>query len=163
MHRMFALALVGGLMVAASPMAASADSWGHGPGFHGGIVFAPPVVRAGVVVGAPVPFVRRHVYVAPAPVYGPAYVAPAYVAPPAIVVAPPPIPVPRFEVVAPYPGLYGSVWVPGYWTWRGGPHGYHWVAGAWMRPPFRGAHWVAGSWSSVRGGHRWVGGHWAHR
>lgn len=162
MYRVFALALAGGLMAAASPMAASADSWGHRGGFHGVVAFAPPgVVRAGVVVGpGPVRFAPPHVYVAPRPVY---VAGPAYVAPPALVFAPPPIPIPRFEVVAPYPGVYGSVWVPGYWAWRGRPHGYHWVAGSWARPPYRGAHWVPARWSAVRGRHTWVGGHWGHR
>ena len=154
MRRVFALALAGGLMVAASPMVASAGSWRH-PAVHGGVVFAPPgVVRAGVVVGPP------PIYVAPRPYFAP---RPVYVGASAVVVAPPPIPVPRFEVVAPYAGAYGSVWVPGYWAWRGGPHGYYWVRGGWARPPYRGAHWVAPQWSSVHGGHRWVGGHWGHR
>lgn len=154
MRRALALALAGGLMVVAGPMAASADPWGHGPAFHGGVVFR-PLVRAGVVVVPP------PVYVAPRPAF--VVPSPVYLAPPAVVVAPPPIPAPLAEVVAPYPRTPGSVWVPGYWQWRGGPHGYHWVAGAWGRPPHRGTHWVPAHWSPVHGGHRWVGGHWGHR
>ena len=75
----------------------------------------------------------------------------------------PPIPVPRVEVVAPYPVGYapGYVWVPGYWSW-GGPRGYYWVGGAWFRPPFHGARWVSPGWGHGPGGHRWVSGHWAH-
>ena len=80
---------------------------------------------------------------------------------PAFVVVAPPIPVPRVEVVAPYPGGYGQVWVPGYWSW-GGPRGYYWVRGAWFRPPGYGAHWVPPYWAHGHGGHRWVGGHWSH-
>jgi hypothetical protein len=78
-----------------------------------------------------------------------------------VVLFPPPIPVPRVEVVAGYGGP-ATVWVPGHWAWRGGPHGYHWVGGAWFRPPYPGAVWVAPHWAWGHGGHRWVHGHWGH-
>jgi hypothetical protein len=103
--------------------------------------------------------------VAPAVVSAGSAPALRQVAPPfvhaSVVFVPPPIPVPRFEVVTAYPG-YGQVWVPGYWAWRGRPYGYHWVHGGWHRPPRHGAYWVAPHWSHGHGGHRWVGGHWRH-
>jgi hypothetical protein len=80
-----------------------------------------------------------------------------------VVFVAPPIPAPRVEVVAGYPGGYGHVWVPGYWAWGGRPHGYHWVHGGWHRPPRHGSHWVPPRWSPGHGGHRWVDGHWGHR
>lgn len=87
-----------------------------------------------------------------------------YIAPPfvqaGVVFVPPPIPVPRVEVVTAYPG-HGFIWVPGYWSWGG--RGYHWVHGGWHRPPHYGYHWVPPYWSQGHGGHRWVDGQWRHR
>lgn len=81
----------------------------------------------------------------------------------AVVFVPPPIPVPRFEVVTTHPAGYGHVWVPGYWAWGGRGPGYYWVHGAWHRPPRHGSYWVPPHWSHGHGGHRWIDGHWGHR
>ena len=79
------------------------------------------------------------------------------VAGPPVVVAPPPIPVPRVEVAPPSPGPV-FVWVPGYWNWDRG--NYVWRGGHWATPPGRGHRWVAGHWAPRRGGQTWVEGRW---
>lgn len=38
----------------------------------------------------------------------------------------------------------GYLWTPGYWVWGGG---FHWVAGAWVRPPQAGVLWTPGYWA----------------
>jgi Domain of unknown function (DUF4124)/WXXGXW repeat (2 copies) len=37
----------------------------------------------------------------------------------------------------------GYLWTPGYWAWGGE---YHWMAGAWVRPPQVGVLWTPGYW-----------------
>jgi hypothetical protein len=37
----------------------------------------------------------------------------------------------------------GYLWTPGYWAWGGT---YHWVSGAWVRPPQVGVLWTPGYW-----------------
>ena len=136
MTRFVAFALAGALAVGVGPAVAGAGSAPAGrPALRH---VAHPFVHAGIVFAPP------RVYA------GPAFVAVA-----------PPIPVPRVEVVSAYPG-YGYVWVPGYWGWGGGPHGYHWVRGGWFRPPRYGANWVPPYWSRDHGGQRWVDGHWSY-
>jgi hypothetical protein len=71
-------------------------------------------------------------------------------------VAPPPL---RREVVVVRPGR-GYFWVPGYWDWSPNGGRYIWVAGAWARPPFRGAVWVGPRWRRGPRGAFFVRGHW---
>jgi hypothetical protein len=52
-----------------------------------------------------------------------------------------PPPVLREEVVVVRPGP-DFVWVRGHWDWVGGPQGYIWLPGAWVRPPHLRAVWV---------------------
>jgi hypothetical protein len=79
------------------------------------------------------------------------------VAGPPVVAAPPPIPVPRVEVVPPSPGPL-FVWVPGYWGWH--RSNYVWYGGRWATPPGRGYSWRAGYWESGRGGQVWREAGW---
>ena len=82
------------------------------------------------------------------------------VAGPPVVAVPPPIPVPRVEIVPPTPGpLY--VWVPGYWGWR--RSSYEWYGGRWATPPRPGYAWAPGYWAPRRGGQEWVEGRWRER
>lgn len=62
------------------------------------------------------------------------------------VTAPPPPP--QREVIYERPSG-AHVWVPGYWTWRGGRH--VWIAGHWITPPRANVVWVPARWE-VRGG-----------
>ena len=72
---------------------------------------------------------------------------------------PPPL---RHEVIVVRPGP-GVVWVPGYWDWAPVRGRYVWVAGRWVRPPFRHAVWVGPAWHH-RGRHAFfVRGHWRRR
>src|SRR5437867_7224768 len=70
---------------------------------------------------------------------------------------PPPPPPVGYGIVGVAPGP-GFVWVNGFWDWRGAR--WHWVPGAWMRPPRRGAVWIAPSWRPYRGGYRFYAGRW---
>jgi hypothetical protein len=72
---------------------------------------------------------------------------------------PPPL---RHEVIVVRPGPR-FIWVPGYWDWAPRRHHYVWVAGAWRRPPFRGAVWVGPHWRRYGHGAYFVRGHWRRR
>lgn len=52
----------------------------------------------------------------------------------------------------------GSLWIPAYWAWGGG--GYHWVPGAWVRPPRAGILWTPGYWSFAGGEYVFHPGYW---
>ena len=80
----------------------------------------------------------------------------------AVVLTPPPIPVPHVEVVPVQPGP-AYVWVPGHWAWRGPHRGYAWIGGHWAVPQAPTYVWVPGHWEPRRGGHVWVEGHWRQR
>lgn len=67
-----------------------------------------------------------------------------------------PPPAPRVEVYG-APPVVGSVWIGGYWGWRGG--GHVWVPGRWdaPRPGYR---YVPHAWTPYGGGWRERPGHW---
>lgn len=71
-------------------------------------------------------------------------------------VAPPAIPV-YAQPVCPGPGF---LWTPGYWAY--GPRGYHWVVGAWVRPPAAGMLWTPAYWGWEGGRYRFHPGYWGH-
>lgn len=73
---------------------------------------------------------------------------------PAVRVTTPP-PEPR-EEAAPFASRGNQVWVPGHYTWSGSD--WTWVAGAWQRPPSRGATWMAGSYDPAT--RQWTEGYW---
>jgi hypothetical protein len=52
------------------------------------------------------------------------------------------------------------VWVPGYWAWDEGRHGYIWVSACWRAAPPK-MYWVPGYWARVPEGWEWVPGFWA--
>jgi hypothetical protein len=55
-------------------------------------------------------------------------------------VAPPPLP----DDEQPALPQDGSLWTPGYWSWR--DQGYSWVPGVWVRPPRVGVLWTPAYW-----------------
>jgi hypothetical protein len=98
------------------------------------------VVSAGALGGC--------VVVPARPAYGPAYETDV------VTVAPPPL---RYEAYGP-PPVVGSIWIGGYWGWRGGRH--DWVPGHWAGPR-PGYHWEPHRWVPQGGGWRLQGGFWA--
>jgi hypothetical protein len=52
------------------------------------------------------------------------------------------------------------VWVPGYWAWDAGRHGYIWVSACWRAAPPK-MYWVPGYWARVPEGWEWIPGFWA--
>jgi hypothetical protein len=52
------------------------------------------------------------------------------------------------------------VWVPGYWAWDTGRHGYIWVSACWRAAPPK-MYWVPGYWARVPEGWEWIPGFWA--
>ena len=52
------------------------------------------------------------------------------------------------------------VWVPGYWAWDTGRHGYIWVSACWRAAPPK-TYWVPGYWARVPEGWEWIAGFWA--
>jgi hypothetical protein len=75
-------------------------------------------------------------------------------------IAPAPPPPRRHEVI-----LYDSrpskqhQWLPGHWHHDG--HDWTWNEGRWAAPPARRAHWIGPQYKKVRGGVRYVPGHWS--
>jgi len=76
---------------------------------------------------------------------------------PAQTMAPPP---PPAEAAVPPPPMshHHWAWRPGYYRWDG--RGYVWVAGHYVRAPYRQAVWVPGQWVFVNGRYVWHNGHW---
>jgi len=68
--------------------------------------------------------------------------------------APPALPVYAQPVC---PGA-GYLWTPGYWAY--GPRGYHWMTGAWVRPPQPGMLWTPAWWGMEGGHYRFHAGYW---
>ena len=66
-------------------------------------------------------------------------------------------PQPRVEVIVSRPSPR-HVWLPGYWTWRGGQH--VWVEGRWELPPRGHTVWVAPRWEARGSGHVFIEGFW---
>ncbi len=68
----------------------------------------------------------------------------------------------KIQEVPPAERPQGSqfVWVPGYWAWDAGRHGYIWVSACWRAAP-AGMYWVPGYWARVPEGWEWVPGFWA--
>jgi hypothetical protein len=67
----------------------------------------------------------------------------------------------KIQEVPPAERPQGSqfVWVPGYWAWDAGRHGYIWVSACWRAAPL-GMYWVPGYWARVPEGWEWVPGFW---
>ena len=72
-------------------------------------------------------------------------------------IGPPP---PHPHEVVPPPPHPGWVWHEGYHRWDG--HGYVWVPGSYVEPPYEHARWVPGHWANRGGGYVWIEGHWRH-
>jgi hypothetical protein len=70
-----------------------------------------------------------------------------------------PPPVLRQEVVVVRPGA-DFVWVRGHWDWVGGPRGYVWLPGAWVRPPHAHAVWIEPRYEFRRRHHFFARGYW---
>ena len=52
------------------------------------------------------------------------------------------------------------VWQGGFWHHTGME--WSWNDGRWSEPPRRHAHWVGARYQRVRGGTRYIPGHWSH-
>jgi hypothetical protein len=52
------------------------------------------------------------------------------------------------------------VWVGGFWHHTG--QEWSWNDGRWYAPPRHHAHWVAPKYKKVKGGIRYIPGHWSH-
>jgi hypothetical protein len=65
----------------------------------------------------------------------------------------------RHEVRSPRPDR-NHVWQGGYWHHTGSE--WSWNDGRWAAPPQRHARWVAPRYQKVRGGVRYIPGHWSH-
>jgi hypothetical protein len=65
----------------------------------------------------------------------------------------------RREVRTERPGP-NHVWQSGFWHHTGSD--WNWNDGRWSEPPRRHAHWVAPRYQKVRGGTRYIPGHWSH-
>ena len=83
--------------------------------------------------------------------------APTAAAPQEVIVANVPPPPPQREVIVERPSAV-SVWVPGYWGYRGNRH--VWVGGHWEQPPREHAVWVAPRWEQRGSGYVLVQGFW---
>jgi hypothetical protein len=70
--------------------------------------------------------------------------------------APPPR---RREVVIERPGPR-HMWIKGYWHHTG--QQWSWSDGRWSEPPRAHARWVSPRYQKVRGGYRYIPGHWSH-
>ncbi len=66
----------------------------------------------------------------------------------------------RKVVVRPVKPHTHSVWISGYWDYRGGR--YVWTNGRWVNPQ-KGHVWVDGHWKKTRNGWIRVHGHWKKR
>src|SRR3546814_6139575 len=54
------------------------------------------------------------------------------------------------------------IWTPGCWAVN--HHGYYWVPGAWVLPPYTGALWTPGYWGYIGNVYQWHPGYWGrHR
>ncbi len=65
----------------------------------------------------------------------------------------------RHEVVIARPGPH-HVWVKGYWRYTG--EQWAWNDGRWSEPPRAHVRWVSPRYQRVRGGYRYIPGHWSH-
>ena len=65
----------------------------------------------------------------------------------------------RHEIRIARPGP-NHVWVGGYWHHRGTD--WSWYDGRWVERPRRHARWIAPRYLRVRGGWRYVPGHWSY-
>jgi hypothetical protein len=70
--------------------------------------------------------------------------------------APPPR---RHEVEIARPGP-NHVWIKGYWHHTG--QAWTWSDGRWTEPPRPHASWIAPRYQKVKGGTRYIPGHWSH-
>jgi hypothetical protein len=70
-----------------------------------------------------------------------------------------PPPVLRQEVVVVRPGA-DFVWIRGRWDWVGGPRGYVWLPGAWVRPPQAHAVWIEPRYEFRHRHHFFARGYW---
>lgn len=97
------------------------------------------------------------------PLTGPANAQPVPPPPPGVDlhvrVVDTPRPALRHEVRPERPGP-NHVWVGGYWHHTGAE--WTWIGGRWAEPPQRHAHWIAPRYERVKGGTRYVPGHWSH-
>lgn len=66
----------------------------------------------------------------------------------------------RREVRSERPGPR-YVWIKGDWHHTG--QEWSWSDGRWSEPPQRRARWIAPRYQKVRGGYRYVPGHWSHQ
>lgn len=74
-----------------------------------------------------------------------------------VVYADTPPPPPQREMIVERPSG-AHVWVPGYWTWRGGRH--VWVAGHWVVPPRSSLVWVPARWEMRGNRYVFIEGYW---
>jgi hypothetical protein len=70
-----------------------------------------------------------------------------------------PMPPLRTEVVIARPGPE-FIWVRGHWDWVGGPRGYVWLPGAWVRPPHPHAVWIEPRYEFRAHRHFFARGYW---
>ncbi len=110
---------------------------------------------APAAVTSPAPAVGQVVRAAPTSPTQVVVAAPTRPAPDVVVVMAPPAPRREVVLVRPSPR---HVWVPGYWSWRGGRH--VWIAGHYTLPPRGYVAWVEPRWERRGGGYFFVEGSW---
>ena len=74
------------------------------------------------------------------------------------IVAQPPPPVRREEIVYSIRPSSEHLWIKGYWVWHG--DGHVWVSGHWAHPPHARAVWVEPRWERREHGYVFVDGYW---
>lgn len=52
------------------------------------------------------------------------------------------------------------VWVGGHWNWSNGV--WDWRSGYWVDPPAQRVHWIRPKYIKVRGGWKYIPGHWSN-